>query len=181
MESLSALVERGASLSPIKSRQPPLLCAASLGHVSMVERLVALGVHVDSRDALGDSALHCAAAANHFRLVKALLRLGADPHARNAKGLTPRDVARSPLVSTLLETHVTLTPTLTPYLTPNLTPSTDPLAAASSALAQRLDDGKGPAHLLASEGEAYALERLLASSLNASTLVALRDKVLHAV
>lgn len=164
VEAFSALLERGASLTPPKSRLPALHCAASLGHVALVQRLVAHGLSVNAQDALGDTPLHCAALAQQVRVVRALLALGANRSIRNAKQLRACDVARTPLLQALLSEDGV--------------PASPPADKCEpGALAQRLDDGKCPAHTLSAEGEVYVLQRLLSCTPHARELVHVRDKV----
>ena len=49
-------------------------------------------LHIDTRAASGDTALHRASLWGCHRAVSLLLGAGADPEARNAAGQRPRDV-----------------------------------------------------------------------------------------
>ncbi|XP_020893003.1 ankyrin repeat and SAM domain-containing protein 6 isoform X2 [Exaiptasia diaphana] len=66
-----------------------LLHAAEQGNVCMASELLDGGVHVDSTDDEGVSALHTAAANGHDNMVRLLLSRGASFDARNSYGWTP--------------------------------------------------------------------------------------------
>lgn len=66
-------------------RGDDLAAAASLGDGDAVERMVAIGLRIDSTDAQGATALIRAAGSGHAALVVRLLELGADPtHAAHS-------------------------------------------------------------------------------------------------
>lgn len=65
------------------------LHAAEQGNVCMASELLDDGVHVDSTDEEGVSALHTAAANGHDNMVRLLLSRGASFDAKNCYGWTP--------------------------------------------------------------------------------------------
>jgi len=77
-----------------RAGQPPLLCAAVIGHQGMVERLllwradVNLGSAPPSRR-VGSTALHAAAGAGHTSCCLTLLQQQADVQARDSRGFSP--------------------------------------------------------------------------------------------
>lgn len=74
--------------------KPPLVVASSMGHVHVLDALLARGVDVNARCGNGETALHAAARANHWALVDRLLDAGACIDARDAvAGRRPLDVA----------------------------------------------------------------------------------------
>ena len=68
--------------------ETPLLIAAALGHVEMVELLMAHGADVNARSATGWTALIAACNAGNTEIARMLLDAGADPAARNDEGYT---------------------------------------------------------------------------------------------
>ncbi|CAH1737088.1 unnamed protein product [Aphis gossypii] len=74
--------------------RPPLVVAASLGRLPVVDALLARGVDVNTRRVDGETALHAAARGNWPALVDRLLDAGACVDARDAvTGRRPLDVA----------------------------------------------------------------------------------------
>lgn len=74
--------------------RPPLVVAASMGHLPAVDALLACGVDVNSRCVNGETALHAAARGNWPVLVDRLLDAGACVDVRDAiTGRRPLDVA----------------------------------------------------------------------------------------
>ncbi|CAH1707862.1 unnamed protein product [Aphis gossypii] len=74
--------------------RPPLVVAASLGRLPVVDALLARGVDVNTRRDDGETALHAAARGNWPALVDRLLDAGACMDARDAvTGRRPLDVA----------------------------------------------------------------------------------------
>lgn len=68
----------------------PLLHCAVEEHPEQIEALVKMGVEVDQRDTLGDTALAMAISDGAgLETIDLLLRLGADPNAENESGETP--------------------------------------------------------------------------------------------
>jgi len=84
-----------------------LPAAAAAGAVQAVERLLELGMPVDSRDAQGASALLHACGAGHRAVAARLLEAGADTSLNAQNGMTALGAAvaarREPLVALLLE------------------------------------------------------------------------------
>jgi cell wall assembly regulator SMI1 len=62
--------------------------AVLTGDAAAVASLLDRGIHVDTRDALGETPLMTAAAAGSTRMVRLLLARGADPEARDQEGET---------------------------------------------------------------------------------------------
>ncbi|MFC5570343.1 ankyrin repeat domain-containing protein [Lysobacter yangpyeongensis] len=90
------LLERGADpFAPSPAGDPPLALAVRLGWSRLVDRLLAIGVSLDSRDSHGMSALHLAAALGREAMLKKLVAHGAAPDLLAADGQTPLGVALS--------------------------------------------------------------------------------------
>ncbi|TYT26079.1 hypothetical protein FZO89_07305 [Luteimonas viscosa] len=88
------LVERGADpFAPSPAGDPPLSLAVHLGWDRLIERLLAIGVDADARDARGMTALHLAAALAREDVLKTLVRHGAAIDMRAQDGQTPLGVA----------------------------------------------------------------------------------------
>ncbi|WP_202839741.1 ankyrin repeat domain-containing protein [Luteimonas saliphila] len=88
------LVERGADpFAPSPGGDPPLSLAVHLGWDRLIERLLAIGVDADARDARGMTALHLAAALAREGVLKTLVRHGAAIDMRAQDGQTPLGVA----------------------------------------------------------------------------------------
>jgi ankyrin repeat protein len=86
VDTLDALVERGASVAADVYRGTALSWAAACDQVAAVQRLVALGADVNQRATFGGpahgegvTALHLAAQTGRLDTIRALLDLGADP------------------------------------------------------------------------------------------------------
>lgn len=90
------LVERGADpFAASPAGDPPLALAVRLGWGALIDRLIAMGVALDARDAHGMTALHLAAALRREATLKQLIVHGASPNVRAADGQTPLGVALS--------------------------------------------------------------------------------------
>ncbi|MBW8851276.1 MAG: ankyrin repeat domain-containing protein [Xanthomonadales bacterium] len=90
------LVERGADpFAASPAGDPPLALAVRLGWGALIDRLIAMGVALDARDAHGMTALHLAAALRREGTLKQLIVHGASPNVRAADGQTPLGVALS--------------------------------------------------------------------------------------
>ncbi|WP_408951969.1 ankyrin repeat domain-containing protein [Lysobacter sp. Hz 25] len=90
------LIERGADVfSPTPAGDPPLAIAVRLGWSRLLERLLAAGVDLNTRDSHGMSALHLAAALGRESMLKRLVANGAAPDLLAADGQTPLGVALS--------------------------------------------------------------------------------------
>lgn len=90
------LIERGADpFAHSRSGDPPLALAVRLGWTRLVDRLVAIGVALDTRDSHGMSALHLAAALGRETMLKRLVAQGASPDLLAADGQSPLGVALS--------------------------------------------------------------------------------------
>ncbi len=99
MRCLTAVLALGLVLVlaalPTSAQTPPsaadiaaydgLHAAAWTGDVAAIERLVAAGAAVDTRDGQGRTALHIAAHARQREAMRTLVRLGADPRALEAQ------------------------------------------------------------------------------------------------
>lgn len=80
---------------PVSAQEPPsdaeiksyvgLQTAGWTGDVAAIERLVAAGAVIDTRDGHGRTPLHIAAHARQREAMRALVRLGADPRALDAQ------------------------------------------------------------------------------------------------
>ncbi|MFI5297892.1 MAG: ankyrin repeat domain-containing protein [Polyangiales bacterium] len=85
-------LDRGVDLNkPDELGRPPLVLAASLGKVAMVEHLIAHGAKLTAIDASGQTALIAASAAGFPDVVKVLLDAGADPSTKDINGYTAHD------------------------------------------------------------------------------------------
>lgn len=123
---LEALVVRGANLHlPLEDGTTPLMLAAGVlsrpglfdrrdrvavvrasderAATDMVQRLIALGDHVDVANRRGDTPLHGAAAHGYRRLARLLVERGARLDAKNQLGQTPVDVAGTPETAEFLQ------------------------------------------------------------------------------
>lgn len=90
------LIERGADpFAHSRNGDPTLALAVRLGWTRLVDRLVAIGVALDTRDSHGMSALHLAAALGRETMLKRLVAQGASPDLLAADGQTPLGVALS--------------------------------------------------------------------------------------
>lgn len=90
------LLERGADpFAASPAGDPPLALAVRLGWGALIDRLIAIGVALDARDAHGMTALHLAAALRREATLKQLIVHGASPGVRAADGQTPLGVALS--------------------------------------------------------------------------------------
>ncbi|MBX9400720.1 ankyrin repeat domain-containing protein [Lysobacter sp. BMK333-48F3] len=88
------LLERGAdAFAPTPAGDPPLAIAVRLGWSRLLERLLAAGVDLNTRDSHGMSALHLAAALGREAMLKRLVAQGAAPDLLAADGQTPLGVA----------------------------------------------------------------------------------------
>lgn len=88
------LLDRGADpFASSPAGDPPLALAVRLGWQRLLERLLATGVDLDTRDSRGMSALHLAAALGREDLLKPLVVHGAAPDLLAADGQTPLGVA----------------------------------------------------------------------------------------
>jgi len=91
VDTLDALVARGAAFAADVYRGTALAWAAACGHPASVRRLVALGAAPDQRTTFGGpehgqstTALHLAAQDGHLDAIRVLLDLGADPTLEDA-------------------------------------------------------------------------------------------------
>ncbi|HVF36297.1 MAG TPA: ankyrin repeat domain-containing protein [Candidatus Saccharimonadia bacterium] len=158
-----------------------LPAAAALGDAAAVERLLAIGLPIDGRDAQGATALLRACGAGHGALAALLLARGADATLAAATGATALSAAisaqRVPIVALLLDHGVVADQPLSGGSTPLMVAAAlgfDPIAAlllARGADAQARDEhGNGALHAAAqhafASGDAGAgslLERLAAA------------------
>ncbi len=81
--------------TPLHAGSTAAHAAASNGHVSTLELLLARGADLHATDRLGDGLLHAAAARGHGDAVEVLLARGARVNAPNASGCTPLALAAS--------------------------------------------------------------------------------------
>jgi hypothetical protein len=93
-EVLPRLREEGGSLNDAMSLiglapVTPLMAAAALDHVDVVQALLAMGVPVDELDPDGITALGWAAIGNQIELARRLIARGADVNHVDRKGMTP--------------------------------------------------------------------------------------------
>jgi ankyrin repeat protein len=93
-EVLPRLREEGGSLNEPMSLiglapVTPLMAAAALDHVDVVQALLAMGVPVDELDPDGITALGWAAIGNQIELARRLIARGADVNHVDRKGMTP--------------------------------------------------------------------------------------------
>jgi ankyrin repeat protein len=88
------LLDRGADpFANSEAGDPPLALAVRLGWPQLCERLIAIGVDLDARDAHGMAALHLAAALGRESQLKQLVAAGARPDLHATDGQTPLGVA----------------------------------------------------------------------------------------
>lgn len=76
-------------------RRRPIIYAAMIGSVDIVELLVKYKVQIDHRDKLGNSALFYAANKGEVDIIEILIEAGADRNAENRQGITPLMAAAS--------------------------------------------------------------------------------------
>lgn len=92
IDTLRALAAAGANLnqpaSPPRNKVPPLLVAASMGNLDMVEELLDLGANPCVTDAPKRTALVTAALNGHAHVVSYLVKLGIDPNSADSSGNT---------------------------------------------------------------------------------------------
>ncbi len=91
-----ALLARGANASP--ATESPLIAAAQVGDVDVVELLLDHGAPIEACDHLGRGSLYWAAYLGHRAVVELLLDRGADLHARDQRGDTPLHGAASNVI-----------------------------------------------------------------------------------
>ncbi len=94
-------------------RKTKLLEAASRGDLETVDRLLAKGLSVNTRDKHGMTPLMYAAAAGSYGVVRYLLKRGADANARNSNGSTA-------LMLAALDGHTITIRVLLPYADINM-------------------------------------------------------------
>ena len=89
------LLDSGAEVNRSRDANswPPLLIAVSAGHKAMVELLLSKGADVNSRDSLGETALHLAAEHGFQSVAESLLAKKADVNARDVSLETPLHLA----------------------------------------------------------------------------------------
>jgi len=80
----------------------PLGVAVAAGHLSIAKNLVQAGCPVNSRNLLGQTALHLAAQKNRQDCARYLLQQGADRKAQDWQGQTPAQRASDPKMKDLL-------------------------------------------------------------------------------
>ena len=94
---LKDLVASGCSVDIVSSElngfTPPLVYAATNGHVDCVRLLLSAGAHVEAGDGWGNTALYKACCYDHSDCVGALLEAGADPSVANKCGSLPLQIA----------------------------------------------------------------------------------------
>lgn len=73
----------------------PLLAAAFLGNVEMVELLIDSGANIEAADDWGDTAVNVAAYSGHLTTIETLIALGALPAVENSSGGTAVTHAQS--------------------------------------------------------------------------------------
>ncbi len=73
----------------------PLLAAAFLGNVEMVELLIDSGANIEAADDWGDTAVNVAAYSGHLTTIETLIDLGALPAVENSSGGTAVTHAQS--------------------------------------------------------------------------------------
>ncbi len=76
--------------------------ACDRGQTAAARLLIEKGAHIDELDEDGLTALHYAAACEHPDLVRILLHSGADVNIKDNDGNTPKMIADSPLIISLL-------------------------------------------------------------------------------
>jgi len=74
---------------PIDKTLPPMIVAAKYGDLASVERLLKAGADVNTRTAMGNTALTFAAGHGHLQMVEALLEAHANVNASDSDGYTP--------------------------------------------------------------------------------------------
>jgi protein phosphatase 1 regulatory subunit 16A len=76
--------------------------ASRRGYVSVAQALLDNGATIDARDAKEQTPLRRAVNCRQLQIVRLLVRHGADPLAADRRGVTPLDVARTPLMKQAL-------------------------------------------------------------------------------
>lgn len=98
---LKVLLRRGADPDEAGGDStPPLVRAAAMGYLDIVQILLAGGADVDVRDVEGYTALHMATSNEHVAIVQALLDAGALLDRRNDRHESPLDLIRRRLPMT---------------------------------------------------------------------------------
>jgi len=88
LRAFSSLIQAGANrFTADRDKLGVLHCAASHGHLPIVQAMLDLGHHwvVNARDRNGDTPLFFAAAYGHLECVKLLLESGADPNHQDRR------------------------------------------------------------------------------------------------
>ncbi|GBG26343.1 Ankyrin repeat domain-containing protein 1 [Hondaea fermentalgiana] len=94
LDTVQALLERGASLALPEAKHFPLRAAAIGGHLEICKRLVAAGADVNQPSQGNRTPLHGAALHNHPDVVRFLLEKGADTSVVNDFDETALDIAK---------------------------------------------------------------------------------------
>lgn len=94
-KALRALLQAGVDpIAQNQSTQNPLSHAFRKGCTDIIEILIKAGFNINSRNSLGNTALHLAVYNWNLMLVKKLIYLGADTSIENADRQTALDIAR---------------------------------------------------------------------------------------
>ena len=95
-----------------KNFQPDITIAASEGNLDSVNYLVRTGTYINTKNELGNTALHCAVASKQVPVMRYLIDYGANTEEKNNKGMTPLLIAVSfnmrEIVIFLLSKHVNI-------------------------------------------------------------------------
>jgi ankyrin repeat protein len=89
---IEVLLQYGASVEDAGvGGRPPVVSAASAGHIEALSQLLDLGADPNATDLLGNTALHSCVAnlKDPSHVISLLLFRGADKHLRNLAGETP--------------------------------------------------------------------------------------------
>jgi len=87
------IMQTSVNPAEIEDMSDALTMAAMQGNDEVIGTLVAAGVDVDAKDAIGVAPLHWAAFCGHEASINRLIDAGADVHTRDQEGRTPLHVA----------------------------------------------------------------------------------------
>jgi Ankyrin repeats (3 copies) len=108
---ISAVPRISAAITPTEAPSDPAAAfrrAAEIGDLSGLKALLERQADIDSRDAVGRTALMLATLHGQTKAVAALLAYGADPNAADADGTTPLQAAKAgdhPAIVAALQRH----------------------------------------------------------------------------
>lgn len=84
------LIDYGANPNREACGSTPLISAAQIGSIKLIDLLVAAGADPNQRNAAGESPLYAACAMDRADAARRLVQLGADPDAKHPSGVSDR-------------------------------------------------------------------------------------------